>query len=85
MLSKSFIDLIVINTIVPVLFAFAKSQGREISENLVELINQVSPEKNAIIEKFSYFGIKSTNAFQTQSLLQLKTSIVIKANVWNAL
>jgi hypothetical protein len=79
MLSKSFIDLIVINTIVPVLFAFAKSQGREISENLVELINQVSPEKNAIIEKFSYFGIKSTNAFQTQSLLQLKNEYCNKS------
>ncbi|MGO4818435.1 DUF2851 family protein [Flavobacterium sp. W22_SRS_FP1] len=79
MLSKSFIDLIVINTIVPVLFAFAKSQGREISENLVELINQVSPEKNAIIDKFSYFGIKSTNAFQTQSLLQLKNEYCNKS------
>jgi hypothetical protein len=79
MLSKSFIDLIVINTIVPILFAFAKSQGKDISENLVELIKQVSPEKNAIIEKFSSFGIKSTNAFQTQSLLQLKNEYCNKS------
>jgi hypothetical protein len=27
-LSKSFIDLIVINTLIPILFAFAKSQGK---------------------------------------------------------
>jgi hypothetical protein len=26
---KSFIDLIVINTLIPILFAFAKSQGRD--------------------------------------------------------
>jgi hypothetical protein len=30
MLSKSFIDLIVINTLIPILFAFAKSQGKDI-------------------------------------------------------
>jgi hypothetical protein len=71
-LSKSFIDLIVINTIIPILFAFARSQGKEISENIMELINQIAPEKNAIIEKFNSFGIKSVNAFDTQSLLQLK-------------
>ncbi|HEY4617101.1 MAG TPA: DUF2851 family protein [Flavobacterium sp.] len=79
MLSKSFIDLIVINTIIPVLFAFAKSQGKENSENLIELINEISPEKNAIIGKFSSFGIKSTSAFETQSLLQLKNEYCNKS------
>lgn len=78
-LSKSFVDLIVINTIIPVLFAYAKSQGKEISENLIELIIKISPEKNAIIDKFSSFGIKSTNAFETQSLLQLKNEYCNKS------
>jgi hypothetical protein len=71
-LSKSFIDLVVINTIIPLQFAYAKSQGREISEDLIELLNEVAPEKNAIIDKFSSFGLKSKSAFETQSLLQLK-------------
>ena len=71
-LSKSFIDLIVINTIIPIQFAFAKSQGKEISEDLIQLLNEVVAEKNAIIEKFTSFGIQSKTAFETQSLLQLK-------------
>ncbi len=71
-LSKSFIDLIIINTIIPLQFAYAKSQGKEISEDLIELLNEVAPEKNAIMDKFSSFGIKSKNAFESQSLLQLK-------------
>lgn len=78
-ISKSFVDLIVINTIIPVLFAYAKSQGKEISENLIELIIKISPEKNAIIDKFSSFGIKSINAFETQSLLQLKNEYCNKS------
>ena len=71
-LSKSFIDLIVINTIIPLQFAFAKSQGKEISEDLIRLLEEVSPEKNAIIDKFKSFGVLAASAFDTQSLLQLK-------------
>nr|WP_294775106.1 DUF2851 family protein [uncultured Flavobacterium sp.] len=70
--SKSFIDLLVINTIVPFQFAYAKSQGKEISESLLQLMETIEPEKNIIIEKFANFGIKSKSAFETQSLLQLK-------------
>jgi hypothetical protein len=78
-LAKSFIDLIVINTIIPLQFAFAKSQGKEISEDLIQLLNEVTPEKNAIIDKFNSFGIVSKSAFETQSLLQLKNEYCNKS------
>ncbi|TRX29397.1 DUF2851 family protein [Flavobacterium franklandianum] len=78
-LSKSFIDLVTINTIIPLQFAYAKSQGKEISEDLIQLINEVAPENNAIIDKFSSFGIKSKSAFETQSLLQLKNEYCNKS------
>lgn len=79
MLSKSFIDLIVINTIIPIQFAYAKSQGKEISEDLIRLMQNVAPESNTIIQKFSSFGVKSKNAFDTQSLLQLKNEYCNKS------
>ena len=78
-LSKSFIDLVIINTIIPLQFAYAKSQGKEISEDLIQLINGVAPEKNTIIDKFGSFGIKAENAFETQSLLQLKNEYCNKS------
>jgi hypothetical protein len=78
-LSKSFIDLIIINTIIPLQFAYAKSQGKEISEDLIQLLNEVASEKNAIMDKFSSFGIKSKNAFESQSLLQLKNEYCNKS------
>jgi hypothetical protein len=78
-LSKSFIDLIIINTIIPLQFAFEKSQGKEVSEDLISLLNEVGPEKNAIIDKFSSFGIKPKSAFETQSMLQLKNEYCNKS------
>ena len=71
-LSKAFIDLVIINTIIPVQFAYAQSQGKENVETIIELLSNIPAEKNNIIEKFSTFGIKSKNAFESQSLLQLK-------------
>jgi len=78
-LSKSFIDLIIINTIIPLQFAYAKSQAKEISEDLIQLLNEVAPEKNVIMDKFSSFGIKPKNAFESQSLLQLKNEYCNKS------
>jgi hypothetical protein len=79
LLSKSFVDLVVINTIIPLQFAYAKSQGKEVSEDLIYLLKQVTPEKNAILDKFISFGIQSKNAFETQSLLQLKNEYCNKS------
>jgi len=79
MLSKSFIDLIIINTLIPIQFAYAKSRGEEIAEDLIQLLNEVAPEKNAIVDKFSSFGMKSGSAFETQSLLQLKNEYCAKS------
>ena len=78
-LSLSFVDLITINTIIPLQFAYAKSQAKEISEDLIQLLNEVAPEKNAIMDKFNSFGIKSKNAFESQSLLQLKNEYCNKS------
>ena len=70
--TNSFLDLLLINTIIPFQFAYAKSQGKEISENILDLTSKIPSEKNAILDKFSSFGIKTKNAFEAQSLLQLK-------------
>lgn len=79
MMSKSFIDLLVINTIVPIQFAYAQSQGKENSEDLIRLLHEIAPEKNGIIDKFKSFGITATSAFETQSLLQLKNEYCNKS------
>jgi agmatine/peptidylarginine deiminase len=71
-LSASFIDLLVINTIVPIQFTYNKSLGKEVSESLLDLLREIAPEQNAVVNKFSGFGIKATNAFESQSLLQMK-------------
>jgi hypothetical protein len=71
-LTKPFIDLLLINTIVPLKFMYLKSIGKSDFSTLLSLIEQIKPEKNAIISKFQDLKINSVNAFETQALLQLK-------------
>ena len=71
-LSPKFIELIMINTIIPLQFAYFKSRDEEIQEHLMIILNEIKPESNAIIDKFKGTGISVENAFVSQSLLQLK-------------
>lgn len=70
--SASFINLIIINTIIPFRFAYAKSKGEEISESLLHMLQELPAEKNSIIDKFKYFKMPVNSAYDTQALLQLK-------------
>lgn len=71
-LSKNFIDLLIINTIIPLQFAYCKSRNSEVIEELLDLLKELPAEKNAVIDKFRSFGVVATNAFESQALLQLK-------------
>ncbi|MDQ6472408.1 DUF2851 family protein [Flavobacterium sp. LHD-80] len=71
-LSNAFLDLLIINTIIPLQFAYSNVMGDAIAENLIDFMIGVSSEKNSIIEKFVSFGVKSKNAFESQTLLELK-------------
>ena len=71
-MAYSFIDLILINTIIPVRFAYEQSLQKESSQEIIDLIEAIQPEKNIVINKFSAIGVVAKNAFETQSLLQLK-------------
>lgn len=71
-LSKSFLDLLIINTIIPLQFAYSNMMGESPAEDLIDFINEVASEKNAVIDKFNSFGIQSKSAFESQTLLELK-------------
>src|SRR5690606_8043382 len=62
-ITDEFIQRIVINVIVPVKFAYAKSLGKDINEELIDLLVSLPPEKNTIIAGFAERGLKARNAF----------------------
>ncbi|MCM4154658.1 DUF2851 family protein [Gramella sp. AN32] len=79
-LSKKFMDLIIINGIVPIRYAYSKSFDKHIdlSQNLLE---KLPSEKNAIIDLFE--GLRpntSQNAMNSQALIHLKRNYCDRNN-----
>lgn len=71
-LSKSFINLLIINVVVPIKFLFLKQKGEDNLDDLIELLYQLPTETNTIIDKFKNIAIPSNSAFDSQTLIQLK-------------
>jgi len=71
-ISTAFVDLVLINTIIPVKFSYQKIRGEIFENEYLDLLEDIRPEKNSIVKKFTSLGIESKNAFDTQALLQLK-------------
>jgi hypothetical protein len=72
-LSKKFIDLLLINTIIPLQFCYAKQMGKDVSDLLLELTSSISAEENSIVKKYNELKPNVISAFESQALLQLKT------------
>ena len=72
-LGLSAIQLLVINTVVPVFFAYGRKKNLETyTERAMHFLESLKPESNSIITMFSRSGMQIQNACDTQALIQLK-------------
>ena len=56
-LTKKFIDLLIINTILPLMFSYSKHLGKDPNENLLAIISSLKKEDNHILKRFNALGI----------------------------
>lgn len=71
-LTKAFIDLLIINTIVPLLFCYNKHIGKENSETLITLMSSIKKEENTIVSKYNDLKLVAESALHSQALIELK-------------
>ncbi len=67
------LDMIIINCVIPLIFAYGiKTDSQKYTDKAIEFLEQLKPESNRIIRQFNSYGIASSNAAQSQAILQLK-------------
>lgn len=71
-ITKSFIDLLIINTILPIKFCYSVQQGKDSTEEILKIASEIPSEKNGIIDMFNSLKNISKSAYQSQALLHLK-------------
>lgn len=72
-LGKDTINLILINTIAPLLFLYGKKMGDEqFCIKAVDLLEHLEPENNTITRQWANLGLTAKHAGDSQALLELK-------------
>jgi hypothetical protein len=78
-LGKSTINSIIINTVVPALFAYGLYHSNEGQKTkAIQWLEKIDSENNAIISGFHALTIKSKTAFDSQALIELKNEYCTK-------
>ena len=72
-LGTAMVDNIIINTVIPVLFAYVSYHDEErYKQKAIKWLEEVSAEQNSITKGFMHLGIENKSAFDSQGLIELK-------------
>ena len=72
-LSRNSIDIILINTVAPLLYAYGELTGNyEMTDKAIKLLEDLRAENNSIVSHFVAYGIDCPDALTSQALVQLK-------------
>lgn len=72
-LSRSSINIILINTVAPLLYAYGELTGNyEMTDKAIKLLEDLRAESNSIVAHFVAYGIDCPDALTSQALVQLK-------------
>ena len=72
-LSAASLNLLMINTAIPMLFAYGRHRSKEeLCDRAFDFLEQLKAEKNHIISMWQECGLEVENAGDSQALIQLK-------------
>lgn len=72
-ISQSSTDLLIINTVIPFLYAYGKHKSNDaLCLRATKLLEELKPENNYIIRMWKECGLEASHAGDSQALIQLK-------------
>ena len=72
-LSKPFTDLIIINSVLPIKYAFQHINGYD-QDSIISILKSIPSEQNAIVKGFNAPKPISKTALDSQALIELKNN-----------
>ena len=68
-LSDDFVEILLINAVLPIIYTYFKNLNPEKTEQILEYYKNLKPEKNSIISQWKKLGLKLNSALETQAFL----------------
>ena len=72
-LSDSSMSILIINAVIPVIYAYGRlCNDEKMCGRAIEMLQSLKPERNSVVELFTRAGIDCKDAFTSQALIQLR-------------
>ena len=72
-LSQSSVTLLIVNVVVPLLYACAMTRGdADIAEKAIDILSSLPAEVNTITRRWAQLGLEAGSAFRSQALIHLQ-------------
>ena len=68
-LSDDFIEILLINAVLPTIYTYFKNINPEKTDQVLEFYKNLNPEKNSIISSWKKLNVKFSSALETQAFL----------------
>lgn len=68
-LSKDFVDLLILNTVLPLKYVYHRYHHEETADEIIEFYRNIAAEKNSVMEGWKNLGMNIHNALESQSLI----------------
>lgn len=82
-MTNTFIDILMINVVVPIQYCYEKQRGVNAIEKVEKVLGEIKSEKNTITQNFNALNLSLKNAWDSQALIQLKTTYCNKKKCLN--
>lgn len=79
-ISRKFIELVIINAVLPLKYTYHKHQNEYIADEIVGFYAQLPAEENTIVNNWKRLGCKIPSALESQALLHHYQNFCIKKN-----
>ncbi len=83
LLTKDFVELILINAILPLKYAYHKNFDEDAADEILEFYRKITPEKNSIITSWNQLQVKTESALQSQAFLYHHKNFCLKKDCLN--
>ncbi|WP_265427650.1 DUF2851 family protein [Chryseobacterium sp. YIM B08800] len=68
-LTRDFIELIILNAILPIKYTYHKYQNENINDEILKFYSEIQSEKNSVITEWKKLGVKIKTSLESQSLI----------------
>ena len=83
LLTKEFVELILMNAILPLKYAYHKNFDEDAADEILEFYRKITPEKNSIITSWNQLQVKTESALQSQAFLYHHKNFCLKKDCLN--